>query len=525
MSSAMADVTKAERKSDETRKRKLSKRSSDTEGDIGTALNDRPAVKAVQQAAQMLNNSRPMRDDVDPDEVAPVRRSPRFEGRQPTGPEGPKAKKPRTRRNKEAGVRPDLGLFDNSDSELSDYESDIDERFKQYPQTAASVLNPGHAPQVRDKNRQYATGLLAGGTYLLPLYKGSVIPREIKGRLNEGHRKPMGTVEKKIKASMGKRDALYGQMDQAMTDSVREQHADAAQELLAADVRPHLDSILFSSNQPRKAALDNRAHIRKQLRTDDSPVAGLAYAPKEQTNTHAEQSFIRSTTWEKLFQKLVAATREQKDPPELMHERSPATLVLALNRSTCIDCARELVTELVRFWTEVAKERSLKDWKEAKSEYEHQVRFTVTFPSIYELAQEKRGYFRRFHKIVTGLQDAGWKVKISGPLAGGDLQKNAAARMRVDQVTAAPNFVVKDWKEAEYFEMPPQLKKDVGGASHVLINNLLYQNTDGGNSLIRENTLNEDQQKATNVTDTFVKRGTSAPQQHQESAYESKEPE
>lgn len=440
----------------------------------------------------------------------------------------PKIKKKRAPKNDKTLV----STFNDSDSDNNSIDFDPDNRLEKHQSSMSSITGRSHVYGIDDEKRfrHLVTGLPYADTYLGLFKDGTMVPRLINGKTNDqGHRKTMSEVDKKIDVSLKKRDILFEQLDNLNFDigsnkfydlalnnllEKRDQTFTELQTLLRKAIRPHIEALLFGSSsglapteediEATKEEGDARSEIRKKLMKEKVPSAAAemfqSQVPKdlssgEGSESHAEQSLINTQLWSGLVQQLIKAIQDKKESPEEISQNSFTTLQLVINRSTCIGCARELTVELIRFWSELAKLLKLDNWRRAKYVYEEYVRFQIDFPAIYEESSEKKSEHQNFSRIVMGLRDAGWQVRIiTGIETGTDSDKtNTNAKKRVEKLNNIPMFFVADWNsETVRFPVPAMLSDHVESTRDILINGIHYWLTDDSKSYTRNNEEKED---------------------------------
>lgn len=422
---------------------------------------------------------------------------------------------------------------EDSASEPSSQEYSPDKRLEKYPVSMGAVTGRSHVYGIDDNAnfRYLVTGLPYADTYLALFKQGMLVPRMINSSANvQGLRRRMRDVERKVAEAVKTRDLLFRRLD-ALNEEIgsrkftgeelaqrvieRDETFAALQDLLRTRIRPHVESLLFGSSSslgPTSEDLDStaeesrsRREIRHGLLGEVVPSAAAAMfrstVPRglssgEDSETHAEQSLINSQLWSGLLKKLVAAIESNRNSPEEISLSSFATLQLVINRSTCIGCARELTVELIRFWTAVAAASGFKEWRQAKYVFEDYVHFLIDFPAIYENDQERGTGYENLGRIVAGLRDAGWRVRVIEGVKTGTSsdQTNQEARELVRKMTSVPQFYVPDWNRGIVcFPIPESLVSAVEAAGAVRINGVLYFRTDDGRSLTRDRENQKDQ--------------------------------
>jgi len=416
-----------------------------------------------------------------------------------------------------------VATFTSGDlSELSDEDYDPDARLAKYPSVMAPVAGRSHViglDEAIDQEglRYLLSGLHFSDTYLALFKEGRLVPRYINEKENSGgHRKPMGRVAEVLKKHLAERDRLLQALDAwnaQLQDKPSNMKAVEAERdavyrelvaLLVTEIRPPIEDLLFSSSgygptaedlEKTGAAAEQRGQIRGLLARDPGvsgeairqrPPAGITTG--SDSGSHAEQKLINTRTWGGLVDTLVKAIATQKDAPETIAEVSHTTLQLVINRSTCIGCARELIAELIRFWQTVAAMTGMEDWRRAKYVFEDYVQFLVDFPAIYEENKERDSEYQNFDRIVLGLRDAGWRVRIIEGISGTEAsnKKNQEARDRVNALSDIPMFFVPDWNPSlAAFAVPEALKPALEKHEMVMINGIRYWLTPDGQTLTR----------------------------------------
>ncbi|MBB5395231.1 DUF4157 domain-containing protein [Mucilaginibacter sp. AK015] len=420
-------------------------------------------------------------------------------------------KKKRTRTKKSDKIPP--STFSNEvDSESSDEEYDPDVRLRNYALSMTAVSNRSHVPGLDEIDRPFrnlVTGLPHADTYLGLFKGGQLVPRNVNGVSNAtGMRKRMRDVEAKIKPELKERDKLMLELDalgkgkkrKAKKTRKEQEKIDEIRAYLAEKIRPHVEGILFGSSirpveedyaEARKL-VNPRKKIKKDLRLEVNPSAAsqvLTRRPPtklssgKDSHTHAEQALISTRTWISLFNKLVKQIGSNKDQPEKLIKLSFNTLQLVLNRSTCVGCARELTVELIRFWQTIAQLTAKNtDWRAAKQRYEGYVNFLLDFPAIYEIDDEEGSDYVNLQRIILGLRDAGWTVRITTGIKGGKKsnKKNARIREFAESVSTTPMFHAQGWNPTIVCFVPP---KNLKGLKVVLVNGIAYTLTKDGKYL------------------------------------------
>ncbi|WP_162499796.1 eCIS core domain-containing protein [Mucilaginibacter terrigena] len=425
-----------------------------------------------------------------------------------------KAPKGRTKRKKsgddDKSTKKPPSTFDNeADSESSDEEYDPDERLRKYRLSMSAVANRSHVYGIDEADREFrdlVTGLPHADTYLALFKNGQLVPRNINGTTNTlGHRKRMRQVEAKIKPLLDKRNKLFLELDELNKKirnkkdaNLRDEKIQELRGFLADQIRPHVEAIVFGSSlrptdedieEANKISKD-KISIKKGLVDGSSSAAAELFkkhAPGNiskgvDSHTHAEQALIGTQTWINLIDKLTAEINASENKPDKLSKLSFNTLQLVLNRSTCIGCARELTVELIRFWKIVAKLTDKTDWREAKQQYEGYVNFLLDFPAIYEVDKEKKYNYVNISRIILGLRDAGWAVRVITGIKTGTKSdsKNEKMRTLAESVSSTRMFYVKDWDPKIACFVPPESLK---GLNKVLVNGIVYILTKDGQYL------------------------------------------
>lgn len=444
-----------------------------------------------------------------------------------------KSTRPKPKRTRVKEERKESPTFsDSSESELSSEEDNLDTRLAKYPAIMGVTTGRSHVYGIDDdaQFRYLVTGLPYADTYLMLFKKGRLVPRNVNSSSNiSGMRKRIRDVHKKILPALLKRDHLFLELTKLnaglskgdlrglpLKKKTEERNSTfiALQELLRTQIRPHVESIVFGSStslNPTNEDLlatqeesEARQTIREELLSERVPsVSAEMFQSRVPSglstgvgsDTHAEQSLINSQTWGNLLRRLVQTISSNKDRPELISQHSFSTLQLVVNRSTCIGCARELTVELIRFWTAIAKRLKLKSWREAKYIFEDYVHFMIDFPAIYEGSTESSTGFENLGRIVAGLRDAGWQVRV---ITGVQTKTssdttNEEAQKLVSAMASVPMFFVPGWDlTIVCFPIPEALASAVESRGGVLINGIRYVLTEDKQSLTRDSRVQRD---------------------------------
>ena len=431
----------------------------------------------------------------------------------------PKTRKKRKSKKNKTPQSPTFAAASGSEESESELHPDV--RLKKHPVPMASVSGRSHVYGLEDDAgfRYLVTGLPYADTYLALFKDGVLVPRNINSvRNRKGRRKRMGEVAKKIAPALEKRDILFAELDKlnlgidklvgeelGLRIIARDAKFKELHEFLAEKIRPHVESIVFGSSiaptnediLATEAASAERSEVRKALAAEKTPsvaselittLPGGTLTTGRDTETHAEQSLINTETWQGLIKKLVKAIKANKDHPEQISQSSFTILQMVLNRSTCIGCARELTAELISFWIKVAEATASKSWREAKTRYEQQIRFMVDFPAIYESSEEARLDNANLIRIILGLKDAGWQVRVTTGIkaSASSNESNAEAQKLVEKVTATPAFFAGDWDfSIRQFPIPKVLAAVVEASPVILVNGVRYRLTEDKKSLTR----------------------------------------
>lgn len=411
------------------------------------------------------------------------------------------------------GGVPAAATYRDDESEVSSQEADADERLGRAPMAMAPTSGRSHVygyDHPDPELRRYATGLPHADTYLMLLLDGHMVPRTINDAPNhDAHRKTVSRVERAISEHVAQRDVLVrrywrllDQQQSAHGASLRriQQEAEALKaeidSFFYTRIRPHVEQILFGSSTPlfnedieaSEGATADRARIDQTQRRnaeDPSAAASLSRARRlggrgptpsgpEGSHTHAEQTLLQSKLWMSIINRLSGSILEHAGNPRALAAQDGRRIKLLLNRSTCIGCGRELMLELIRFWTTIAARLRLPDWRAAQARFGRFVRFEIATPAIYERGAERNTDYANFDRIVRGLLDAGWIIDVNAGISPNPAsdEKNAEMRERVSALAGVPSFHAADFAYPAAITLPDPLEARktirVNGADYVV---------------------------------------------------------
>lgn len=337
-----------------------------------------------------------------------------------SGDEPYEAKPRKKRKAKSQAV--EVNLYSDEDSDYGEPEFDFDQMHEKYPFSTTAAINRSHVPTEGDELGQDVpiTSLHHADTFLMVTQGGHFIPRTINGKPNvKAHRKRLP--EKKLKQLARKRDNL--KLEEEERDEAKEHLKTAQKQILFGN------AIDWSEGEYDKKLVEKQEQLRKKLKTDQTPVGdlirrnamkGLRSGAKSKTSTDAEQKLLASKVWRGMLTKLHDKIKTVKQRMDEQVNLTPLGIKILINRSSCLGCSKVLALGLIDFWTDVAGNLGLKDWREAKDFYAPRRLFTLAFPVAYEYDEEKSSDFKNLSVILEGLRDAGWEIEVPKGIESND---------------------------------------------------------------------------------------------------------
>lgn len=295
-------------------------------------------------------------------------------------------------KRKKPGDGFDDPVYDNSESDFSDGgEVDLEKWQRESP--FAFVPSMRHSRQGQPPNH-----IDASNTNMTVFRDGAIIPRTTgKGSVfnTKGHRKKKTGIKLRLKTDDEKLRSLQESYHWGSHLPVEQ----------SKDFEP-------TKKKWRQAmSAEEHADIHKLL---NRTLPGFA---QKNAHTHAEQSFLRSAAWKAIEQKLIEEIKKIAASFSVSESgRQVMEILMVLNRSSCIECARAMVVSTIEFWQQVANALKLSSWHAAMQYYKEYVKFIVRFPTIYEHAQERAGGFKNLDAILKGLIAAGWTIEPFAPV-------------------------------------------------------------------------------------------------------------
>jgi len=315
-------------------------------------------------------------------------------------PKAPPRKRIKTNEGKAVSVEDE---FSDADSELSDNDLDIEDLYDKQPSLYQPAVDHSDSNQVEGVVNPRNTNMLA-------FQDRSLIPASINGTSNtNATRKGKRKLSGKLKAG-------------------------------SDDLRAKQERLLFGSHLKQagsgtfNSSIDTLKRRTRQGQLVSAPVKRLVSTSRRgftivDTEHHAEQSLLRSKTWDAIKKRLVQQIKASTSPTDVpkVDDRSNAILLtFVLNRSSCRGCGLALSLALIEFWEQlgVAMDEDKLSWQEVMKKYANRVRFVIRFPTIYEYNSENRIGFANIKEVLTALLAAGWEVAPIRPNIKGGLDSH-----------------------------------------------------------------------------------------------------
>ncbi len=278
--------------------------------------------------------------------------------------------------------------FSGDESELSDNDLDIEALYKTQPSLYQQAVDHSDAKRVKGVINPRNTNMLA-------FHDRSLVPSSINGMPNtKATRKSKRRLAVKLKNGSGNLRAKQERV------------------LFGSHLRQGGRGTFNSSIETLKRRSQNdelgSAAVKRLVTTRR---AGFSIAD---TDTHAEQSLLRSEAWDAMKARVVKeikASTSSTDVPKVEERSNAILLTFVLNRSSCRGCGLALSLALIEFWEQLGVALGDKlTWREIKKKYAGRARFVVRFPTIYKYDRENKGDFGNLREVLASLQDAGWEI-------------------------------------------------------------------------------------------------------------------
>jgi len=278
--------------------------------------------------------------------------------------------------------------FSGDESEMSDNDLDIEALYKSHPSLYQQAVDHSDAKRIK--------GVInPRNTNMLTFHDRSLVPSSINGLPNtKATRKSKRRLAVKLTNGSGN---LRAKQERVLFGSHLRQGG-------RGTFNTSIDTLKHRSQSDELGS----AAVKRLVTTRR---AGFSIAD---TDTHAEQSLLRSEAWDGMKARVVEAikaTTSSTDVPKVEDRSNAILLTFVLNRSSCRGCGLALSLALIEFWEQLGVALGEKlTWQAIKKKYAGRARFVVRFPTIYKYNLENRGDFGNLREVLASLQDAGWEI-------------------------------------------------------------------------------------------------------------------